>query len=1063
MGNHIFLSGVTARAGLRSLVPTTNLINSNLGSDLAATAAGARDVGGNLLCGWENVDGSECEFVGKSKSGLSQHRRSRHAERYHNEIANDIAARGSSKTLWSTEESSLLISNIRRMRRENGGVELSRKRVGELIIEAHLTTRTLGSILGELRKEPYQAALTGGDLVDMVVAPAPSVQSQVVPEEQWNSRIAREEALGNLRELITGLPEGADLQAITPGQSCEANQLVADLHYRAFDELYRIKTKEPRGGGGRTARINPKGVGKSCRRRRAQFARIQRWFKRNRGRCADAVLSGTWSADTPDIPMRDQETFWREIFEKPSNADARTPVPVRQEQLEVIRPISCNDVKLACAAISADTAPGPDGRRKSDVLGIPTAEMANLFNIWMYLGCQPSGLHLGYTTLVPKVAGTDQPAKHRPITVQSILVRIFHRVLAGRLETACPVDERQKGFRPGDGLAQNLKILESILQEAQDVRKPRNLFLCFLDVRKAFDSVSHESLILACRRAGVPEPLVCYIESIYREAKIALRVGGQLSEIIRVLQGVKQGDPLSSVLFNLVIDWAVAGLDRNIAASLCKQQISYLAFADDMVLFSKTREGLQRQAEHFVSGLAASGLSLNAAKCRTMAIVVQGKQRKWVCDPAAFLRIDGEEVPGNSITETYKYLGLEFNPREANSSALAKLVERTRQLSKAPLKPQQRLWILKEKLLPSLLHDLVLSKCTYGLLADLDRRVRLNVRSWLRLPRDAPLPFFYADVRDGGLGIMNLRFAIPPLRAQRLRGMLGSVDQVVKAVVSTATFKNQLSKWSRQGVFNGYYMSSKALCRTAFRESLVASADGRGSRHANLAPGPQRWIDSGRLLLTGARYIAAVGVRANTLPTKARCGRGRPDAIRHCGACGPDVLETLGHILQICPRTHGARINRHDIILRLLAKRLEKLGWQVKVELRITTSAGLRKPDLLAFKHGCQAWVIDVGVSAVSVGSLDEPYDQKVVKYSTLPEVSEVVVAEVGVAPLFSGFILSWRGDYSPRTMQDAHKWGLSMVDLEFLAAICVEQSAVIHRVHQTSTLVRRGRRGPGL
>ena len=1004
------------------------------------------------------LDGNECTFVGKNKGGLSLHRRKAHAERYHSENADVIAARGSSSTLWSAEESALLISNVRRVRSENGGRVLSRKRVGELIIEAHLTTRTLGSLLGELRKEPYQLALTGRDLVDNVVATAPSVQTQVVPEEEWNSRTERDEALGCLRDVITGLPEGADLQAITPGQSCEANQKVADLHYRAFDELYKVKTKQRRGG--QRARINPNG--KSCRRRRAQYARIQRWFKRNRGRCADAVLSGTWSADTPEIPMRDQETFWRGIFEKPSNADARTPVPVRREQMDVIRPISCNDVKLASAAISADTAPGPDGRRRSDILKIPDEELANLFNIWLYLGCQPSGLHLGYTTLVPKVAGTDQPAKHRPITVQSILVRIFHRVLAGRLERACPVDERQKGFRPGDGLAQNLKILESILQEAQDVRKPRNLFLCFLDVKKAFDSVSHASLILACRRAGVPEPLVSYIESIYREAKIALRVGGQLGEIIRVLQGVKQGDPLSSILFNLVIDWAVAGLDRNIAASLCKQQISYLAFADDMVLFSRTREGLQRQVEHFVSGLAASGLSLNAAKCRTMAIVVNGKTRKWVCDPGAFIRIDGEEVPGNSITETYRYLGLEFNPKEANSSALAKLVERTRQLSKAPLKPQQRLWILKEKLLPSLLHDLVLSKCTYGLLADLDRRVRLNVRSWLRLPRDTPLPFYYADVCDGGLGIMNLRFAIPPLRAQRLRAMVSSVDPVVKAVVSTAAFHKQLRKWSKQGVFNGFYMSTKTLCRTAFRESLIASADGRGSRHANLAPGPQRWIDSGRLLLTGARYIAAVGVRSNTLPTRARCARGRPDAIRNCGACGPDVPETLGHILQICPRTHGARISRHDIILRLLAKRLEKLGWQVKVELRITTSAGLRKPDLLAFKHGCQAWVIDVGVSAVSVVSLDEPYDQKVVKYQTLPEVSDVVVAEAGVAPLFSGFILSWRGDYSPKTMRDAHELGLSMGDLEFLAAICVEQSAVIHRVHQTSTLVRRGHRGPG-
>ena len=137
---------------------------------------------------------------------------------------------------------------------------------------------------------------------------------------------------------------------------------------------------------------------------------------------------------------------------------------------------------------------------------------------------------------------------------------------------------------------------------------------------------------------------------------------------------------------------------------------------------------------------------------------------------------------------------------------------------------------------------------------------------------------------------------------------------------------------------------------------------------------------------------------------------------------------------------------------------------QVQVELRFTTSAGLRKPDLLIAKDGCQAWVIDVGVSAVSVESLDEPYNQKCVKYRTLPEISEAIEAQVGVAPLYSGFILSWKGDYSPSSMRDGREWGLSSSDFEFLATVCIEQSAIIHRVHQSSTLVRRrAPRGPGV
>ena len=76
------------------------------------------------------------------------------------------------------------------------------------------------------------------------------------------------------------------------------------------------------------------------------------------------------------------------------------------------------------------------------------------------------------------------------------------------------------------------------------------MHLAFLDVRKAFDSVSHDSLMIASRRAGIPPPLLKYIENFYTRSTTRLKVGGKLSEPIRVTQGVKQWDPLSGILFN---------------------------------------------------------------------------------------------------------------------------------------------------------------------------------------------------------------------------------------------------------------------------------------------------------------------------------------------------------------------------------------------------------------------------------------------------------------------------------------------------------------------------------
>ena len=91
---------------------------------------------------------------------------------------------------------------------------------------------------------------------------------------------------------------------------------------------------------------------------------------------------------------------------------------------------------------------------------------------------------------------------------------------------------------------------------------PRDLYICFLDVKKAFDSVSHESLLATCRRIGLPEPLIGYIRGTYERGSTRLLNGGKVSSLI--LQGVKQGDPLSCFLFNTVIDWVFVNMDPKI-------------------------------------------------------------------------------------------------------------------------------------------------------------------------------------------------------------------------------------------------------------------------------------------------------------------------------------------------------------------------------------------------------------------------------------------------------------------------------------------------------------------
>ena len=79
-----------------------------------------------------------------------------------------------------------------------------------------------------------------------------------------------------------------------------------------------------------------------------------------------------------------------------------------------------------------------------------------------------------------------------------------------------------------------------------------------------------------------------------------------------------------------------------------------------------------------------------------------------------------------------------------------------------------------------------------------------------------------------------------------------------------------------------------------------------------------------------------------------------------CDACRRP--ETLGHILQVCPRTHASRISRHDKIVSLVQTAVGHAGWSCIREPAIPTQAGLRRPDLIFHHLGRSTFVLDITI-----------------------------------------------------------------------------------------------------
>ena len=80
-------------------------------------------------------------------------------------------------------------------------------------------------------------------------------------------------------------------------------------------------------------------------------------------------------------------------------------------------------------------------------------------------------------------------------------------------------------------------------------------YIAFVDFKNAFDSVDRDKLWTIISSKGIPSHLITIIQTIYMENIIRINAGNGISEDSRVItQGVRQGCPLSPVLFNLCLD-----------------------------------------------------------------------------------------------------------------------------------------------------------------------------------------------------------------------------------------------------------------------------------------------------------------------------------------------------------------------------------------------------------------------------------------------------------------------------------------------------------------------------
>jgi len=777
--------------------------------------------------------------------------------------------------------------------------------------------------------------------------------------------------------------------------------------------------------------------------RKIEYRHLQKLFKKNRKKAAQKILRGPTSGKKPyEIP--EFAKHWSQsLASKTTGVSGLSSMKKRSEPSEEMKkiwsPVERYELRDVLNSMPDGKAPGPDNVSVRDIKGRGITFILKLVNLIMYIRKVPNNLKISNTVFLAKTDFPESPSDFRPISLCPILLRVMNKILAKRLAKAVSLDYRQRAFQPGlDGCAENIVVLEAVLKEAR--RRGRNLFLTTLDIRNAYGSVNHSAIHRSLKLVGAPIYLRHYVKDLYDSFRTNLVIGADKAPTVVVERGVLQGDPLSPVLFNLLIDQALNLIPVEVGVELAPgATVNGQAFADDLFIASETERGLQRSLDSICSPLRTWGLVFNVKKSSTLSLVrVAGhKSRLEVTSSHRFVMGD-EEIPQIGTADVWKYLGAYFDHKglvDAQSD-LPKWLERVR---KSPLKPQQKLFVLRHHVIPKLIYRLTFSKLEVNKLDSIDKVIRQAACKYVNLPKTTAVAFYYAAVKNGGLGLIRLRHSIPYMQGMRFLSTLQSFSPVVaQAALLEPNVKRIMKAERLLKRRDGIIADSAEEAAKLNADLLYGTIEGKGLRDAPQVGYAHSWVSDGTTFLKGKTYCDALKLRTNRLPTRSVTERSDEEA-RYCRA-GCNQVETNQHVIQTCERSHGARIVRHDRVVQCISSELRKKGYTTEVEPILETDGGNRKPDILAVRDG----VVNVIDPTITHDYMQPAFDFKVDKYSTLnPQVEERILEKYpGHTVEYAGFVVSYRGIVHYESEQFLRKnLGVSKDCIRMCAKLVIEGS----------------------
>uniref|UniRef100_A0A8D9ELZ3 Craniofacial development protein 2 n=1 Tax=Cacopsylla melanoneura TaxID=428564 RepID=A0A8D9ELZ3_9HEMI len=241
-----------------------------------------------------------------------------------------------------------------------------------------------------------------------------------------------------------------------------------------------------------------------------------------------------------------------------------------------------------------------------------------------------------------------QCTNYRGISLLNTTYKILSKLILNRLNLREVelIGDHQAGFVKERSTIDQIYVFKEIVSKCWEFQK--EVHALFIDFKKAYDSIKRDQIWNYMKDFGIPSKLIRLCKLCVLSSKVKVRIENEYSETFDVNTGVRQGDGLSPLLFNIVLEKSLRKtklLDKGINVGA---KVNLLAFADDIVLLGENKNDLITLAETLIEEAKKIGLLVNEEKTKYLRI---GRDSS-----------DPESIQVGNLTfhscQEFKYLGV---------------------------------------------------------------------------------------------------------------------------------------------------------------------------------------------------------------------------------------------------------------------------------------------------------------------------------------------------------------------------------------------------------------------